>query len=342
MGGKHNCCCTTSPGILYAGSFEDSRLYQIDASTGAFFAISSGILSSVRHIACDPTTGNIYVSGATGVVYCLDSTGSVLWSTTVGGGALIYWVCVSNDGYVYAAFHAGGPGGGVYKLDAATGVEITAGWPYLPGGGATFEPVCVDQSGNVYAGVTNTAGTMQAVSLDASGAVRWTSLVSSITTGGFHGLAINAAGTQLIGVREADAFDISDESHFILNAADGSFLGAFRPPTAGGLPVVGCDWGPNISYAVARRDAPFTGRPDVYSSLSSPFFNSLTPQAFGLIATRDGGVYLGTQPSEVTGDPQNYNLWGCIEGWKALLPFSPGTLLYTVAAAEGRIGAFGL
>lgn len=336
---------------LYVGTFNltpfvQTNLYRVNSATGEYTVLSTGVLSSVRSISCDPTTGNIYVAGHPGNVYCLDSEGAILWEVSVGGGANVSDLCVSNDGSVYVAFlytdnvfPTLDTPGSIVKLDASTGAEITSGWPYAPSSDASFNCVCVDRSGNVYSGC-GPRPTNRAISFSADGSIRWVSEVTNVVTlsdgGGVQGLAINALGTELIATRFTVTSQSALHSHYFLDAATGAITSSFRPLSGTGVPSDGCDYGQlDVAYSIAvSSDADVA---DVYSG-SGPFFNTGT--AFGtqgLVCTRDGGVFVTAQAD--AGIPEkNFNVWSCVGGWKTLLPAS--VLMYAIESSEGRCGAF--
>ena len=336
---------------LYVGTFNitpfvQTNLYRVNSATGDYTVLSTGVLSSVRSISCDPTTGNIYIAGHPGNIYCLDSEGTVLWSVSVGGGSRISDLCVSNDGHVYVAFlytdnvfPTLDTAGSIVKLDAATGTEITTGWPYAPSFDASFNCVCVDRSGNVYAGC-GPRPTYRAVSLTSGGSVRWSSSVTNVATlsdfGGVQGLAVNSLGTALIATRLTDPSQVALHSHYFLNAATGAITSSFRPISGTGVLADGCDYGQlDVAYSsTASSDAAVA---DVFSG-SSPFFNTgTTIGTQGLVCTRNGGVFVAAQAD--SGIPEkNYNVWSCVGGWKIRLPAS--VLMYTIESSEGRVGAF--
>lgn len=344
MGGKHNkCCCGPGPVYLFVGHFSSSLIYKINAADGTYSTFSSGVVSNVRSLSYDPTTDLLYVTGSTGNIYCLNSAGALVWSTTKGGGALIYDACVSNDGYVYVAFSASGGSGAIYKLDAATGTEITSGWPCVPGGGASFEAVCVDQAGNIYAGGDNTARTVKAISFTSAGGTRWTSNVRNVnsetSSQGVHGMAVDSTGSTVLAMRTTSQLvNPTLHSHYLLDATNGALLLSNRPTNRTGVNADGCDFSNlNDAYSVTSRSSTSTD-PDVYKNLTTSVFNTgmIAPQ--GLVCTRDGGVYVVGQPT--ASGASNYNVWSVTGGWKIKIP-TPNSM-YAIESTDGRMGAFGL
>jgi len=333
---------------LYVGARVSGTLYRVNSATGEYSELSTGVLTTVKSISCDPTTGNIYIASGTADIVCMDSDGAVLWTVTKGGGATVSDVCVSNDGYVYAAFQrSGSVEGKVFKLDAITGTEITTGWPYAPAFiTASFNCVCVDQSGNVYAGCNNDGYTVRAVSLTSSGTVRWTSSVENTpATSGFQGvmgLAINAGGTTLIASRQTDTGEPAVDSHYFLDSTAGTVNSSFRPTSGTGVPLAdGCDYGGitgNVAYSTNTSSNAAIA--DVFAGTGPLFNTATTNSAGGVVSTRKGGVFVTAQADPAI--PQsNYNVYKCVSGgWKINLPAS--LLMVAIESSEGRIGAFGL
>ncbi len=349
MSGKHNkCCCGTGSYWIYSGTYQNGNIHRIDPLTGAYTAWSTGVVGRSYSLNVDPTTGYVYsANGATNTIHCLNSSGGLVWSTSpasIPGSEIMYACAVTNSGYVYAVTD----GGRVHKLQANNGVEITSGWPYVATGGAVFRCVCVDQSGNVYVGGDNTAQTIRALSLSPAGSVRWTSNVKFGITGseaaslGVYGVAINAAGTSLLAQRRTDAATVPLlHSHYQLNAATGAITASMKGAGDSSGTQFGnaVDWGSGPTAWCLQ--APRSSAGTKYTILKDliEFGVGASNCRDDLIATRDGNVFYCGQ-SNNNAPFNGFNVISPTLGW-AVAVGSSG-LQHTLAASDGRIGAFGL
>lgn len=235
-------------GTVSAGIPINSRLTVLNPQTGALIGVLYTVSDQITSIACDPLTGNIYLTNTTsssGSVVAVDSVGTLLWTWSPATASPLYGISATNDGYVYVMASTGAK---VYKIDATSGVEITTGWPYTMGTGTSpygaggiGVATCVDQSGNVYIGGINNAGT-RAVSLTAAGGVSWSSTVTNVASPVINsqvsGLAINAAGTQLAASRYGG--NTLPDGCYLLQASTGIVLGSVKNTTPGSVDIMQC------------------------------------------------------------------------------------------------------
>lgn len=347
-----SCCCVGTFNYLFAGTYASSRLYAIDPSTGSYSIISEGTMTNVRAISCSPLTNRIYIVGGTNEVYCLENSGMLVWTKTLGSSQLRD-ICVSNTDHLYVASE----GGTLYKLDASDGTEIVTsgtaseGWPYTPGNGIEFHCVCVNASGNVYAGGGNPLGAAshRVVSLDSSGTLRWS---KSLTGLGFpaypdetiHSMAINALDTLLALTIGTTVFT---NAWKILTASTGVSSSAFNPMKG---PVGdACDYGPSHDVFWGGSGSPVGGKWALKNTgfrWSSGTGNPGTTGIQGCVALRNSTVVfvhdvktsgnVGQNVFAVNGSSSSgdTNLW--------TTNIAEDGLIYCVEAQEGRIGAFGV
>lgn len=345
MSGKHNkCCCTAASLIVYAGIMDIvgglakvGRVTALDAITGTLIGVLYTATEEITALACDPTTGKIYItdsSNTSGVVKALSSSGGLLWTWTPGSAAVLSGLAVSNDGYVYVASRTTGQ---VYKIDAATGSEITSGWPYNPGS-ASLTCVCVDQSGNIYTG-GRISSLPKAVMLASSGSVVWSATIANVTPGALpivNAIAVDAGVSELaIGLSTSAVSGLSDcyKVDAATGGINGSVLRSNLQQSAAYSATV-----PANSYVGGSQD----GSGYTVQKELTGYYKTFSNNVQGIAVARNDTTYLATQKG-TGGTINNHYVWSVDYGWTHdEFDGVTNKVCRCIDTSEGRIGAFGL
>lgn len=345
MGAKHNKCCCSAPAVIvYAGIMDIvgglgkvGRVTALDGPTGSLIGVLYTATEAISAIACDPTTGKIYItdsSSTAGVVKALNSSGGLLWTWTPGATAALSGLAVANDGYVYATSRTTGK---VYKIDASSGTEITSGWPYNPGS-ASLVCVCVDQSGNVFTG-GRISSLPTAAMLTSSGSIVWSATIANVTPGALpivNAIAVDAGGTELaIGIATSAVAGLSD--CYKVDAATGSINGSVY---SSNLQQASAYSATAIAYSYVGGAQDGSGY-TVQKELAG-YYKTFTNTVQGIAVARDDTTYLGTQKG--TGGTSNTHCVYSIEyGWTHdEFDGITNKVCACIDTNHGRLGAFGL
>lgn len=346
-----NCCCNP-PFWLYAGTRGATAqpIYRINPEDQTISSFYSGLTNRCYDLACDPTTGNLYIAAGTQGAVCIDSNGNHVWTNSVGVGlGSLLGIAVSKNGFVYTGFN-----NTIRKLDAATGVEVTTGgWPYTHGASVGIRCICVDQSENVYVGGGGQIVTapIRVLSINSSATLRWTSNCSnsvpaetpSAAALGCYGIAVNEGGTQLVCSRFVGGAPTTIHSHYHLNASTGARTGSFRDGSTqnSGIQSGGagqnCEYGPlGTSYSTQFPDtAP--NRETVLTNIA-PYY--AFPQIGSNVYTANDITISRTGDEYVVDNYPDGEVHSLLDGWYIVVPGSGGAS--SIEISQGRIGAFGL
>lgn len=172
-------------------------IFKVD-ETGAhsrFFPASPGapLAGETIYAICSDRKKNCYFSilGSFPKIFCVESTGILKWSVSVG--YYFQSLAVGLDGYLYGSELAAAR---VHKFDAENGVEIlTGGWPLS----TTNYPVelCLDKVNNLYTGEPVANGGI-VTKYDSSLSVLWQTVLSSAGSTTRGSIAINEENTDLM------------------------------------------------------------------------------------------------------------------------------------------------
>jgi hypothetical protein len=342
-----SCCCNAAPFLVYTASLLNGDVWEINGNTGDFRKLIS-TLNRVYDIACDPTTGRLYVldnpAANNATLYCFDSEGNAIWNTGVLNVSPAYNVAVSPDGHVYVAIPAAG---NLRKFRASDGVEITTGnWPYTPPEASFFYTVATDRNNDIYIGgvslfspdVTKRAAVM---GLTSAGVRKWRTNITNTS-----GAVDNDAGAQI--VYHLDAFNGEVQcqrqvgagiptlkSHYIVNGTTGVIGASYREGTTGqanNLTLRGCAYGPlGDDYAVQLPGV--AGGYVVLKNLAHYYTNGSSNSSNGVAISRQG--------DEIILLPKAGSVLGCIYNVLQNFYVDIGeTTQTTIESSHGRNGPF--
>jgi DNA-binding beta-propeller fold protein YncE len=336
-------CCQAS-GVVYAGIFTTTTIYQIDFNSLTFSTFTTGVIVNCRGIAVDPTTGMVYVVGDSGgstTVYGFDSSGTLVWTTALGAVGNGRGIAVNPQGFVYVCTTAGI----IYKFQANDGTQITTGgWPFtssLNRAGVGAQCICADQVGNIYVGGDSTARTSKAIALDGSATLLWTSNVSNVlpaaetNSKGVYGIAINAPNNQVHCLRAtARATETTVRALYHLNSSTGAITGSAVTATSvndGSLQLGNSSDYDSLNNSFSGT-APDSGTlKDVYENLAAFTVSGAAGNLLCLVTTPTDDIIVGTNTAAD-------GVINISTGQKVVTPGATSAL----ATSFGKIGAFGL
>lgn len=341
-----SCCCAEETFLVYTAWNQNGDVWEINGITGAFRKLIS-TLNRVYDIACDPTTGRLYIldnpAFTNGTLYCFDSEGNEIWNTGVLSASIAYNVAVSPDGHVYVVSYADG---NVRKFQASDGTEITTGnWPYIPPETSGFYTVAVDRDNDVYVGgdsifFPDVGRRATAMKLSSSGVRSWRTKITNTSdaidnTGPQPVMHLDVFNGEVICQRVASSTTPTVRSHYIVNGTTGAITASYRfgtTGTANNQTMRGCTYGPlGDDYAVQFPGT--AGGAVAIKNLSTYLTEPVSNRAEGMAISRAGEeIIIFNKFGAIPGCIHNV-----LQGWYVDIGEQRQS---TIESSQGRNGPF--